>query len=104
MLIPAINRSELQCIYLDSLIFSFGMLFWYDLKVVLKSEVDFSKKSNFFSNMFYLKVGSVANKKMIKKVYVAVQNFAAAPQKEGWSGAQILIILLHEKKRKISFN
>ena len=25
--------------------------------------------------MFYLKVGSVANKKMIKKVYVAVRNF-----------------------------
>ena len=26
-----------------------------------------------------------------------MQNFAAAPQKEGWSHAQILIILLHEK-------
>ena len=55
--------------------------------------------------MFSLKVGSVANKKMIKKVYVAVQNFAAAPQKEGWSCAQISIILLHEKKNNnISFN
>ena len=49
--------------------------------------------------MFYLKVGSVANKKRIKKVYVAVQNFAAAPQKEGWSRAQISIMLLHEKKQ-----
>ena len=39
----------------------------------------------------------MANKKMIKKVLVVVQNFAAAPQKEGWSHAQILIILLHEK-------
>ena len=47
--------------------------------------------------MFYLKVGSVANKKMIKKVYVAVQNFVAAPQKEGWSHAQISIILLYVK-------
>ena len=48
--------------------------------------------------MFYLKEGSVLNKKMIKKVYVAVQNFAAVPQKEDWSRAQISIILLHEKK------
>ena len=49
------------------------------------------KKSNFSSSMFYLKVGSVANKKMIKKVhaYVAVQNFAAAPKKEGWTHVQI---------------
>ena len=47
--------------------------------------------------MFYLKVGSVANKKMIKKVYVAVQNFAAAPPKEGWSRTQISNVLLHEK-------
>ena len=70
-----------------------------DFKVVLKSEVDFFKKSNFFSNMFYLKVGSVANKKMIKKVYVAVQNFAAVPQNEGWSRAQISIILLHKKRQ-----
>ena len=54
--------------------------------------------------MFYLKVGSVANKKMIKKIYVAVQNFAVAPPKEGWSRAQISIILLHEKKSKFSFN
>ena len=41
----------------------------------------------------------MANKKMIKKVYVAVQNFVTEPQKEGWSRAQISIILLHEKKR-----
>ena len=53
--------------------------------------------------MFYLKVGSVANKKMIKKVYVAVQKFAAVPPKEGWSRAHISIILLHEKKKKASF-
>ena len=39
----------------------------------------------------------MANKKMIKKVYVAVRNFAAAPPKQGWSRAQISIILLHEK-------
>ena len=77
------------------------------IKVVLKSEVDFfKKKSNFFSDIFYLKVRSVANKKMIKEVYVAVQNFAAALQKEDWSRAQISIILLHEKKNnnKFSFN
>ena len=49
-----------------------GVLMTFNIKVVLKSGVDFFKKSNFFSNMFYLKVGSVANKKMIKKVYVAV--------------------------------
>ena len=55
----------------------------FTLKVVRKSEVEFSKNLTFFSNMFYLKVGSVANKKMVKKVYVAVPNFAAAPQKEG---------------------
>ena len=48
--------------------------------------------------MFYLKVGPVANKKMIKKVYFTVQNFAAEPQKD-WSRAQISIILLHEKKQ-----
>ena len=41
----------------------------------------------------------MANKKIIKKVYVAVQNFPAAPQKESWSRAQISIILLHEKKQ-----
>ena len=50
--------------------------------MVLKSEVDFSKNLTFFL-MFYLKVGSVANKKMIKKVYVAVQNFGGSAPKRG---------------------
>ena len=53
--------------------------------------------------MFYLKVGSVANKKMIKKVFVAVQNFAAVPQNEGWSRAQIPLFY-YMKKSKCSFN
>ena len=39
------------------------------------------------------------NKKMIKKVKVAVQNFGAAPQEEGCSCVKISIILLHEKNQ-----
>ena len=32
-------------------------------------------------------------------IYVGVQNLVAVPQKQGWSWAQISIILLHEKNR-----
>ena len=41
------------------------LLLLHDLKVILKSEVDFSKKSNFFSYMFYLIVGSMVNNKIL---------------------------------------
>ena len=46
----------------------------------------------------------MANKKIIKKVYVAVQNFATAPQKERWSRAQISIIFITWKKNQVFFN
>ena len=49
--------------------------------------------------MFYLKVGSVANKTMI-----TVQNFAAAPQKEGWSRTQISFFFYYMKKKMFSSN
>ena len=52
--------------------------------------------------MFYLKVGSVANKKMNKKVYVAVQNFAAAPHKAGH--VHKFRLFYYMKKSKFSFN
>ena len=73
------------------------------LKAVLKSlKSIFQKHLTFFSNMFYLKVGSVANKKMNKKVYVAVQNFAAAPHKAGH--VHKFRLFYYMKKSKFSFN
>ena len=62
------------------------------LRIYLSQRLVF-QKILLFTNRLYLKLESVANKKMIKKICVAVQNFTAVLEKEAWSCPQIMIWL-----------
>ena len=72
------------------------------IKVVLKSEVDLKKTTTFFL-MFYLKVGAMANKKMIKKVRSLCKILLQRPKKRAGHMHKFRLFY-YMKKIKFSFN